>query len=78
MDAVSSAIEAHAAADSLETDQLRATSLSERARMLAAACATAAEIERNRIAAGMPRTEAAPWPPSTWEFLRKQALHVRG
>ena len=27
--------------------------------------------------AGLPAAQPAPWPPSTWEFLRKHAARVR-
>jgi hypothetical protein len=72
------AFEAHARADAEEVARLRTLSASERARMIEAACADAAQIERSRLAAGMPRTEPAPWPQSTWDFLRKCAIHARG
>jgi hypothetical protein len=71
-------IHAHAAADALELDRLRALDERERGQMLAAACVAAAEIERSRRAAGLPPSQPAPWPASTWEFLRKHASNVRG
>jgi hypothetical protein len=77
-DLVARSVDAHAVADAAEIARLRSLTQRERAQMLEAACAAAAEIERSRLAAGMPRTEPAPWPASTWELLRKHARDVRG
>jgi hypothetical protein len=72
------AVQAHAAADAAENARLRSLTERERAEMLDAACLAAEEIERSRIAAGMPPTQPAPWPASTWEFLRRHAPNARG
>jgi hypothetical protein len=77
-DRVSQSIEAHAAADLADLQKLRSLTERERAQLLEAACVLAAEIERSRVAAGMPKSEPAPWPASTWELLRKHARNVRG
>jgi hypothetical protein len=71
-------IAAHAAADAAETARLRAMSMKERSRLLELACEAAAELQRSRLAAGLPAAEPAPWPASTWEFLRRHAARVRG
>jgi hypothetical protein len=71
------AIQAHTAADARDLQRLRSLGARERAEMLEAACAAASEIERSRRAAGLPPTQPAPWPASTWEFLKKQARDVR-
>ena len=42
------------------------------------ACQLAAELEHSRIASGLPPSQPAPWPKSTWEFLRRSAARVRG
>ena len=57
--------------------RLRALSLGERSRLIESACEAAAVIYRSRLAAGLPDVEPAPWPASTWEFLRKHAARVR-
>jgi hypothetical protein len=56
---------------------LRQATLAERAAMLDQACIAALELEQARIAAGMPPSQPAPWPASTWEFLAKAAADVR-
>jgi hypothetical protein len=65
-----------AAADQ-DTIQLRALDLRQRGVLIESACEAAALINRSRLAAGLPPVEPAPWPPSTWEFLRKHAARVR-
>ncbi|NLF07335.1 MAG: hypothetical protein GX594_05070 [Pirellulaceae bacterium] len=70
-------IGAHEAADAADIARLRAMSVRERSEMIERACEAAASIERSRLAAGLPATQPAPWPASTWEFLRKQAARVR-
>jgi hypothetical protein len=54
---------------------LRALSLEERGRLIKAACRTTAAILTSRRAMGLPDPAPAPWPDSTWEFLRKHAAH---
>jgi len=56
---------------------LQALSMEQRGRMIAAACKTAAEIQRGRIASGLPTPAPAPWPASTMAFMRKYAPHGR-
>lgn len=70
-------IGAHAATDDAETMRLRTLSESERMQLLDAACLAAEEIERSRLSAGLPPTQPAPWPESTWEFLKRHAANVR-
>jgi hypothetical protein len=60
-----------------DVEALRKLSLDERGKLLAAACRTAVAIEANRIKMGMPPTEPAPWPQSTWNFLGECARRVR-
>lgn len=48
-------------------------SMEERDRLLKSVCRTAAQIEASKIAAGMSPSEPAPWPESTWEFMRFHA-----
>ena len=68
---------AHEAADAVDIARLREMSIRERSVMIERACEAAAAMERSRLAAGLPATRPAPWPASTWEFLRKQAARVR-
>jgi hypothetical protein len=49
---------------------LRAASLKERGERLIAVCRTATEIEESRLRSGLPPTKPAPWPASTWSFLK--------
>lgn len=58
---------AHAAAKSGDIARLRSLSLDERGKLIAVACA----------AAGLPRSEPAPWPASTWEFQKRHAARFR-
>ncbi len=69
---------AHSEADAAEVKQLQTLSLRERGEQIGAACAAAAEIERSRLAVGLPKTEPAPWPQSTWDFLSEHARNARG
>jgi hypothetical protein len=71
-------VEAHARADAAEFARLQTLNLHERAKILEAACEAAMDIERSRLAGGLPKSEPAPWPESTWEFLHRHASHVRG
>jgi len=60
----------------LQEDQSRAIrelSLEERGRLLVSACRAAAIIERGRLASGLPPSQPAPWPDSTWALLKKYA-----
>ncbi|MDA1050519.1 MAG: hypothetical protein O3C40_08560 [Planctomycetota bacterium] len=62
---------------SSEYAALRAMSMEQRGRMIAAACKTAAAIQRGRIASGLPAPTPAPWPASTIAFLRRHAADGR-
>ncbi len=68
---------AHVAAETENVARLRAFSMQERSHLIESACEAAAVIYRSRLAAGLPGVQRAPWPASTWEFLRKQAARVR-
>jgi hypothetical protein len=70
-------IKAHGAASDLDAMQLRTLGPRERGILIESACEAAAAINRSRLATGLPPVEPAPWPPSTWEFLRKHAARVR-
>jgi len=70
-------VKAHEAADAADVARLRALSVRERSVLIELACESAALMNRSRLAAGLPAVEPAPWPPSTWEFLRKHAARVR-
>ena len=51
--------------------------LDERGELIRRACQAAAEIEASRIRSGLPPSQPAPWPSSTWEFLRKHAANAQ-
>jgi hypothetical protein len=70
-------VKAHRAADDADIARLRALSERERSRLIESACEAAAVIYRSRLAAGLPDMEPAPWPASTWAFLRRHAARVR-
>jgi len=58
---------------------LRRLSLDERGRLIDSACRTAAEILAGRRQCGLPDEQPSPWPASTVEFLKRNALaHRRG
>ena len=60
-----------------ETRRLRSLTLEQRGEMLIAACELASEIEAARLRAGLPPSQPAPWPESTWEFLRKATADAK-
>lgn len=69
-------------ADAIASEQSDAMSLKnlspqERGELLIAACRGAAEIEASRIQMGLPPSQPAPWPESTWSFLAEAARRVR-
>lgn len=70
-------VKAHAASREEDFARWRGLSMRERAALIEQACEAAATTERDRIAAGLPAVKPAPWPASTWEFLRKHAARVR-
>ena len=76
--ALARAIAAHGTCDNEDIARLRALSMEERGRLIEAACEAAVVIRRGRLAAGLPDAPPAPWPESTWEFLREHAARVRG
>lgn len=49
----------------------------ERGDQIIAACEAAMQIERAKRQLGFPESIPAPWPPQTWEFLKKCAASVR-
>lgn len=75
--AVAAQIAGHQALEDVDYSRLRTMSMAERGRLLEAACEAAMEIERCRIAAGLPPSQPAPWPESTWAFLKEHAARVR-
>ena len=68
---------AHGAAHDADIARLRRLSMRQRGELIESACEAAIEIQRSRLAAGLPPIQPAPWPESTWEFLRKEAARVR-
>ncbi len=75
--AIENSIKAHAASAEQDAAQLRSLGLRDRGILIESACEAAAVISRSRLAAGLPAAEPAPWPPSTWEFLKRYAARVR-
>ena len=71
------AVEAHAVASDQDAARLRTLDPHQRGVMIELACEAAAMINQSRLAAGLPPVEPAPWPPSTLEFFREHAAHVR-
>ena len=53
--------------------RLRSLTMEERGRMIEEACRFARLIEDSKVKQGFLPTTPAPWPASTWEFLRKHA-----
>jgi hypothetical protein len=53
--------------------RLRALTMEQRGQMIDEACRLARLIEDSKVKQGFPPTAPAPWPASTWEFLRKHA-----
>ena len=70
-------VKAHATAADQDAAPLRALGPHERGALIESACEAAATINRSRLAAGLPAAAPAPWPTSTWDFLRKHAAYVR-
>jgi hypothetical protein len=70
-------VKAHATAAEQDVMSLRAIGSHQRAALIESACAAAAAFNRSRLAAGLPAAEPAPWPSSTWDFLKKNAARVR-
>ncbi len=68
---------AHSAAENEDVARLRALSMRQRGHLIESACEAAAVIYRSRLAAGLAGIQHAPWPASTWEFLRKHSARVR-
>ncbi len=68
--------EAHRVLDAAEAARLRLLDARERSVLIEAACQSAAEIYRSRLAAGLGDIEPARWPESTWDFLRKHAAQA--
>ena len=58
-----------------QVESFRTMSLEQRGELLMVACRAAAEIERGRSSSGLPPSQPAPWPQSTWELLRRHAPH---
>jgi len=68
---------AHGQLDREEVLRLRTLSVRQRAELIESACEAAAVIRRSRLAAGLGEIEPAPWPASTWQFLKEYAARVR-
>ena len=66
-----------AALEQRDLELVRELSLKERGELLMAACRAAAQIETSRLRMGMPESQPAPWPESTWRFLAEAAQRVR-
>jgi len=67
-----------AAVEAAAIEALRAATIEERGRMVARAARAAVRIDRSRRAAGLPEGVPEPWPPSTWDFLRRHAAAFWG
>jgi hypothetical protein len=71
-------IKAHEQLDQQDIARLRSLTIRQRAELIESACEAAAVIQRSRRAAGLGEIEPAPWPASTWQFLKEHAARVRG
>jgi hypothetical protein len=60
-----------------DLEYVQRASFVERGEMLSVACRDAAEIEASRLQMGLPPSQPAPWPDSTWAFLAEAARRVR-
>ena len=58
-------------------ERIRSLDLAQRGEMILSACRTASLIEQSRLASGLPPVQPAPWPESTWEWLRRYARDVQ-
>jgi hypothetical protein len=76
-EAMQKLVEAHAKLDDADIVRLRAMSLRERSALIESACEAAAVAYQSRLAAGLGNVEPAPWPASTWEFLKKHASRFK-
>lgn len=56
-----------------QVELFRSLPLDERGELIIAACRAAAQIEQGRLASGLPPSQPAPWPESTWQLLRRYA-----
>ena len=74
---LSSQAEGHAVADRQQAAELAVLTTRQRGERVMAACRSASLIYRSRLVAGLPIEQPAPWPASTWEFLKAKASHVR-
>jgi hypothetical protein len=69
--------DAIAALEAGDVEKLRHLTLKERSELIIAACEAAATIENSRLKMGLPPTQPAPWPQSTWDFLARCAYRAR-
>ena len=67
----------HGQLDDYETARLRALSARQRGNLIVSACKAAAMIGQGRRASGLHDASPAPWPASTWVFLKEHAARVR-
>jgi hypothetical protein len=56
-----------------QVELFRSLSLDERGELIMAACRAAAQIEQGRLDSGLPPSQPAPWPESTWQLLKRHA-----
>jgi hypothetical protein len=67
----------HAELDGAEIIRLRALTVQQRGALIVSACEAAAMIARSRRVSGLPDATPAPWPASTWAFLKEHAARAR-
>jgi hypothetical protein len=70
-------IRKHAELDEVELVRSRGLTDKERGALLKSACEAAAIVLQSRRAAGLPDPLPAPWPESTWAFLKECAARAR-
>ncbi len=66
-------LRAHSELDEAEAIRLRVLSDKQRSALIKSACAAAGAILRSRRSSGLPDPIPAPWPDSTWTYLKEWA-----
>lgn len=67
----------HHTVDLAEMASIVELSFAQRGELLLSACRSASQIYQSRLTAGLLEERPAPWPASTWDFLKSKANHAR-
>jgi hypothetical protein len=60
-----------------DEERMKHLSLTDRGKLIEAACQAAVVVENARLSLGWPAAEPEPWLDSTWDFLREGARRAR-